>query len=728
MWELKPGDKRFVKTSTILQMEHVECGAAALAIILDYHGKYRSLEELRLACKVSRDGTKASHMVQAARSYNLQAQGAQVLNLEDLQEIKPPFIAFWEFNHFVVVEGIKRGKVFINDPARGRYNLSFETFGNSYTGVILMFVPSEDFQRDKRRLNLWRPYFKDLQGSVDAITFVTLLSLFLIIPGVLVPGFSKIFIDDILVKGYANWVQALLWGIVATALVRALLTWMQQTYLMKLHLKLTMVSTSGFMKQLLQLPLRFFQQRYSGDILERVAANERIATFFSNELMGDLLSLLSVLFFGLILTLLSWPLFIVAFLILLINGIVVRIWGPKLRDISHLMMRDMAKLSSVEVNNLAVMETVKACGLESSSFKLWAGQQADVISNQQNLQLKSRHFITIPGLLGMISTIAMISVGALLIISGQLTVGTLVAFQSLFASFQGPFMNLLKFFERFQRIQADLNRQQDVHKHPVDLIAVASISEDRRDAEVHKLSGHLQVRDLMFSYSEEGQTLENISFTLLPGQSIGIAGASGSGKSTLIKLLLGLYTPRSGQILWDGQPLENISPASFAASVGYTDISVSLFDGTVEENLRLFNPKAGFDELQKVLKDAEIYDFLTTRQGIHTTLLEGGSNFSVGQAQRLEIAKALARNPSILIFDEATSALDTITEQKILSHLRQMKRTFLIVSHRLSAVKECDHILVLDSGRLVSQGMHGTLIETCTTYQTLMTFEDEDER
>ncbi len=728
MWELQSGDKRLAKTSIILQMEHVECGAAALAIILDYHGKYRSLEELRLACKVSRDGTKASHMVQAARSYGLQAQGAQVLELVDLQDIKPPFIAFWEFNHFVVVEGIKRGKVFINDPARGRYHLFLETFGNSYTGVILMFAPSEDFQRDKRRPNLWLPYFKDLKGSLDAMTFVTLLSLFLIIPGVLVPGFSKVFIDDILVKGYANWVQALLWGIVATALVRALLTWMQQTYLMKLHLKLTMISTSGFMKQLLQLPLRFFQQRHSGDVLERVAANERIATFFSNELMGDFLSLFSVLFFGLILILLSWPLFIIAFLILLINGIVVRIWGPKLRDISHVMMRDMAKLSSIEVNNLAVMETVKACGLEGSSFKLWAGQQADVISNQQNLQLKSRHFITIPGLLGMVSTTAMISVGALLIISGQLTVGTLVAFQSLFSSFQGPFINLLRFFERFQKIQADLNRQQDVHRHPADPIAVASISEDRRDAEVLKLSGHLQVRDLPFSYSEEGKTLENISFTLLPGQSLGIVGASGSGKSTLLKLLLGLYTPRSGQILWDGQSLESISPASFAASVGYTDMSVSLFDGTVEENLKLLNPKAGFDALEKVLKDVEIHDFLMTRQGLHTTLLEGGANFSVGQAQRLEIAKALIHNPSVLIFDEATSSLDTVTEQRIFAHLRQVKRTFLVVSHRLSAVKECDRILVLEGGRLISQGTHDDLMEACPAYQTLMRFEGEDDR
>lgn len=705
-----------VKTPTILQMEATECGAAALAIILAYYGRFVSLEELRIKCGISRDGSKAVNMLKAARKYGLVAQGAKA-ELDALGDLVFPFIAFWQFNHFVVVEGIDAKKVYLNDPATGPRAVTHDDFDQSFTGIVLLFEPGPEFKKGGRQESLQQSLMTRLRGVRTAFLYVTLASLALVIPGIIIPGFTKIFIDEILIRHLSGWLLPLIWGMVFTALLRAGLTWLQQTHLLRLELKLSLTTSTRFLWHVLRLPMSFFSQRYVGDISTRIAANDRLATLLSGDLSTSFVSLISMVFYAIIMFLYDWQLTILGIITALINASLLYHIARGIENSGRRLQQEFGKLSGIEMSGVQAIETLKASGGENYFFQRWAGQHALTLNSQQRIHLYNLSLLILPQLLSGLMTVAVLGLGGWRIMQGYLTVGALVAFQTLLTSFNEPLSTLLGLGSKLQEIRGDLARLEDVLRHPED--ARLSIPQT---SQIKKLQGKLKLQEVSFGYSPlEPPLIENIHLNLQPGGRVAIVGISGSGKSTLAKLICGLYQPWTGEILVDDQPLTTISQTTLSKSIAFVDQDICLFDGTVRNNLTLWDSSIPIAVIEQAIKDAALEQLIIMRPGgLEDQIINSGVNFSGGQRQQLEIARALTTEPSLLVLDEATASLDASTEYQIVQNLKQRGCSLLIVAHRLSTIRECDEILVLQQGKIVARGTHDQLSRVDGPYRQLL--------
>lgn len=662
-----------VKTPTVLQMEVTECGAAALAIILGYYQRFVSLEELRIACGVSRDGSKAINMLRAARNYGLSAQGAQV-EMDALPKLTFPFIAFWEFNHFVVVEGFDDKKIYLNDPATGPRTVTYDEFSRAFTGIILLFEPTSSLQKGGQKESLWMSLKSRLTGVRNAFIYITLASLSLVIPGILIPGFSKIFIDQILIHHLSGWLLPLIWGLALTAILRAALMWIQQIHLIRLQLKLALTTSAQFLWHVLHLPITFFTQRFAGDISSRIAANDRIATLISGELSTSIVSICSMILYAVIMALYDWTLTLIGISIALTNAALLYFVARRIANNSRRFLQEQGKLMGVEMSGIQAIETLKATGTEDDFFQKWAGYHAKTLNSQQRIQLYSSVLVVLPQLLTGILTTLILGVGGLRIMHGYLTVGGLVAFQTLLASFNAPLVTLLGFGGKLQEIRGDLTRLDDVLRHPEDnYITREKLPSTSALKHVKKLNGTLTLNNISFGYSVlEPPILNDISFTVEEGKSLAIVGASGSGKSTLAKIICGLYSPWSGEVLIDNNVLTTIPRDILSRTLSFVDQDIFLFDGTIRDNLTLWNNHISNTAIEYAINDAELSSFLDSRpQGLSTQVINQGVNFSGGQRQQLEIARALTIEPMLLILDEATASLDAIAEANIVNHLKK---------------------------------------------------------
>lgn len=710
-----------VITPIMLQMEATECGAAALGIVLAFYELYIPLEELRIACGVSRDGSRAVNMLKAARHYGLQAQGAKI-DTDALSELTFPVIAFWEFNHFVVIEGFDEEQIYLNDPATGQRTVTHKDFSRSFTGIVLIFEPTEAFRKGGEKITLQKILVPRLQGLKKSLMFVTFASLALVIPGIIIPGFTKIFIDEVLINQLSGWLIPLLWGIFITALLRTALSWLQQYYLLRLDMKLVITSSARFLWHVLRLPIVFFSQRMLGDIQSRIAANDRVAQLLSGDLSTSIVSLISMAFYALILFLYNWPLTCIALVIAFLNAYLLYFIARGIEISSRRLQQELGKLNGIAMSGLQAIETIKATGSENDFFQRWAGYHANTLNGQQKINLYAMILNVLPQLSTGLLTLIILSLGCWQIMRGSITIGTLVAFQTLVVSFNQPLLTLLGLGNQLQQIRADLTRLADVQNHPEDprfsiITPAADINPD-----VQKLQGQLTLRDICFGYSPlEPAILNNIDLTLNPGQRIAIVGNSGSGKSTLAKLICGLYTPWSGNIFWDSQPMTNISPETLSHSLAFVDQDISLFAGSVQNNLTLWNETISSEAIAHAVADTLLIPILTVRsRGLHSEVLPAGTNFSGGQRQQLEIARALAQSPSILILDEATAALDAQTEQLIMDNLKKRGYSLLIIAHRLSTIRDSDEIIVMDKGWIVERGKHEELYEKKGVYHHLV--------
>ncbi len=705
------------KTPTILQMEAAECGAAALAIILAYYGHFVSLEEMRVSCGISRDGSKAVNMLQAARQYGLVAQGAKV-ELDALADLVFPFIAFWQFNHFVVVEGSDAKKVYINDPATGPRTITHEEFDQSFTGIVLLFEPGPDFKKSGQKESLLRSLLSRLQGIRTPLVYITIASLALVIPGIVIPGFTKVFIDEVLISHLSGWLLPLIWGLVFTALMRAALLWIQQTHLLRTELKLTLTTSTQFLWHVLRLPIAFFSQRYAGDISTRIAANDRLAILLSGDLSTSFVSLASMVFYAIVMFLYDWQLTLLGITTACINAALLYRVAKGIENNGRRLQQELGKLSGIEMSGLQAIETLKASGSENYFFQRWAGQHAQTINSQQRIHLYNLTLLILPQLLSGLMTVTVLGLGGWRIMQGYLTIGALVAFQSLLASFNEPLSTLLGLGSKLQEIRGDLARLDDVLRHPEDTrLAITSTTTDSS-----KLQGKLELDNISFGYSPlELPLLENIQLTLKPGGRIAVVGISGSGKSTLAKLICGLYQPWSGKILLDDQLLETIPQPVLSRSLAFVDQDICLFDGTVRNNLTLWDSSIPIATIEQAIKDAALESLITGRPGgLEDPIINSGVNFSGGQRQQLEIARALTAEPSLLVLDEATASLDALTEYQIVENLKQRGCSLLIVAHRLSTIRECDEILVLEKGKIVARGTHDQLCQVEGPYRQLL--------
>lgn len=717
-------NRRRAKTPTVLQMEAVECGAAALGSVLGYYDKVVTLEELRLACGVSRDGAKAINIVRAARGYGLIAKGFKK-EPEDLREMALPVIVFWNLGHFVVVEGFGRHGVYLNDPASGPRMASFEEFDKAFTGVVLTFEPGPDFEAGGKRPSLLPAMRRRLRGSEAALAFVVIASLALVAPGLVIPIFSQIFVDEYLVAGDSSIVGPLLLGMALTAALRAALTWLQQRSLLRMQTRLAVTMSSELFWHALRLPMEFYSQRYAGEVGSRVAINDRIAELLSGRLATTILNVFTVAFYLALMIRYSVTLTLVGIAFAAFNIVALRHVSRTRTDTNHRLLLERAKLNGVSMNALQSVETLKAGGSESDFFVRWAGLQAKLQQAQQELGHKTQVLNVVPSLLAALTTAAVLGVGALEVMDGDLTLGMLVAFQSLMASFMAPISQFVTLGTTMQETHGDLNRVEDVLRYEPDPAAPVNLSNDGETAPgafPAQLSGAIELKNITFGYNHlEPPLISDFSLTVAPGSRVALVGVSGSGKSTVAKLVAGLYSPWRGEILFDGQDRDRLPASLVTASLATVDQDIFVFEGSVRDNLTLWDQTVPSRILHEAAQDADIHETISQRPGgYESRVAEAGANFSGGQRQRLEIARALVGEPSILVLDEATSALDPVTETVIDDNLRRRGCTCLIVAHRLSTIRDSDEIIVLDRGRVVERGTHEEMVEAHGPYARLI--------
>lgn len=723
-----------VKTPTLLQMEEVECGAAALGIMLGYYGRFVPLAKLRQECGVSRDGSQPASIVKAARQYGLRAKAFKK-QTSQLMKMRLPAIAFWNFSHLLVVEGFEKDKVYINDPATGPRVISLAEFEQAYIGVILAMEPGSEFQKGGQAPSVLRSLLERLKTSMGAVSLSVFLGFLLVIPGLALPVFSQIFVDQILVEDRTDWLRPLLLAMLVTTLTQAFLFSQQRRYLRHLQIKLAAIMSSQFFWHLLQLPIGFYTQRFPGEIGGRVKLNDKVAQAISGSMAETIINLVMAIIYLLVMFAYNWVLTAIALFLAFFNIAALLGTGAFLEEAFMQLDKDWGKTEGVAIAGIQSMETLKASALESDFFARWAGYFAKTANTYRKIAVTFESVQVLPILLTALTTTLVLAAGGWQVMNGQMSIGMLVAFQTLLTSFQTPINQLMGFGTTLPTLAGNIMRLDDVLANDIDPLLAKDSSEGKaQNAKLSdspiRLQGHIELRNITFGYAKVNNPLiEDFSCTIQPGQRVALVGGSGSGKSTIAKLVAGLYEPWSGEILFDGKSRNKIARSVLVNSIATVEQEVFLFSGTVRDNLTLWDTTVSDSQLRRACIDAKIQDIILAMPGGYNgELLEGGANLSGGQRQRLEIARSLIHNPTILILDEATSALDGETEQFIYNNLRQRGCSCLIVAHRLSSIKDCDEIIVMERGVVVQRGTHEELIQMGGFYAELVQEEEaEDE-
>lgn len=713
-----PLTKGAAKVPVVMQMEALECGAASLTMILAYYGKWVPLEQVRADCGVSRDGSNAKNVLKAARSYGLTAKGYRY-EPEDLKKNgKFPCIVHWNFNHFLVLNGFKGNKAYLNDPAKGNYSVSMETFDKSFTGICLMFEPGEDFQPGGKPKSMLAFAKKRLVGAGTAVAFVILTTVIASLIGIIQPAFSRIFLDRLLTGENPDWLYPFLGALVLMAAVQLILAWIQAVWAVRINGKMSVTGSATFMWKVLRMPMEFFSQRMAGDIQQREGSNANIASSLVNTFAPLVLDTVMMVFYLVVMLRYSWILTLVGIGSILVNMIVARLISKKRVNITRVQMRDAGKLAGASVAGIEMIETIKASGAENGYFEKWAGYQASVNTQKVKFSRLNQYLGLVPSFVSGLSNTAVLIIGVWLTMQGQFTVGMIMAFQGFLESFLSPAEKLISAGQTLQEMRTEMERVEDVMEYPTDV----EFSDMREDAEYDKLSGCVELKNVTFGYSRLAAPLiENFSLTLKPGSRVAFVGPSGCGKSTLSKLISGLYKPWSGEILFDGKPISAIDRSVFTGSLAVVDQDIILFEDTIANNIKMWDSSIEDFEMIMAARDAKLHEDIMQREGGYQyKITEGGKDFSGGQRQRMEIARVLAQDPTIIIMDEATSALDAKTEYEVVNSIKDRGITCIVVAHRLSTVRDCDEIIVMDNGKVVERGTHEQLYALGGAYTKLV--------
>lgn len=710
-----------VVTPTLLQMEAVECGAAALGIILRYHNLWQPLEQLRLECGVTRDGSKASNLLKAARRFGMEGRGIRC-ELDALLRTKPPVILYWNFNHFLVYEGVSEGKVYLNDPATGPRRVTIEELEASFTGVVLAVEPGPSFAPGGDKPSLSAALRRRISGFEIGLGFALLTGLLIIIPNIVNPSFTRIFIDEYLIGDKGDVLRPLLTTIVISIVLMIVLLGLQRHSLLRLETKLALTTSAKFFTHVIQLPMEFFSQRYAGEIGSRVLINDKVAKVLSDKFVTTALDMMALVFFAIVMIQYDLWLTISCVAFAMLNLVAMKVVQRSRVDASFRLLQERGKLMGTSMNGVQMIETLKATGGENEFFSRWGGYQAKTIRAEQDMDFYGQTLSAVPPFTKALISATILGLGGWRVMEGHLTIGLLVAFQSLMDGFTKPITSFVTFGNALQETESDLNRLDDVLRYHSDPIYAKDrpVSPDLNTT--IKLSGLLEVRNLTFGFNPLAPPLiENLSFSVRPGKRVALVGGSGSGKSTVSKLVAGLFKPWSGEILFDGVPRERIPRRLLHNSIGMVDQDIFMFESSIRDNLTMWNPTVPDSHVTQACKDAAIADVVAGRQGgLSSLVTEGGVNFSGGQRQRLEIARALVNSPSFLILDEATSALDPSTEEIIDQNLRRRGCSCLIVAHRLSTIRDCDEIIVLEYGKVVERGTHESMKNAGGPYSALI--------
>ena len=706
-----------VKTPTIYQMEATECGAASLTMVFGYYGKFLPLEQMRIETGVSRDGCNAKNILRAARKFGMEAKGYKK-SLEGLLEMEAPCIIHWNFNHFVVWEGVQGKYAYINDPAMGRRKLTMEELDDCYTGVVLAFQPTESFEKSKKKKTLMSFIKKRLKGQTGTITALFTIGLLMVFPGMVIPVFSQFFIDEIISAGHDDWMSVFLAVMAFTVLFKQGLTYYRGMLLQRFQNKMALTSAHEFLSHMFRLPMSFFDQRYSGDLAQRDDNNNYVSTFLAGDLAETVLNIFVAAFYLILLLVYSPLLTLIGIFNVVFNLMVVKLSSNSISSMTMKFQQDQGKLVGSLFAGLNITATLKASGAESGYVSRIQGNYAKTTLLEQKIGKRQEILNAIPTAANEITSVLVLMLGGLLVIKGNLTAGMLVAYTSLLDSFTDPVNKLVQFVQKIQTLKADMSRVEDIMKYEED----GKFKETKKVPMTMKLEGVVDLEDISFGYSIlENPLVEGFNFHLNSGSSIAFVGASGCGKSTVSKIVSGLYLPWGGEVRMDGVPVANIPKEILSSSISTVSQEITLFSGTIKDNLTMWNKSVMDVDIVKAAKDACIHDVITSKPGAYDfKLAEGGSNLSGGQRQRLEIARALVTNPSILIMDEATSALDPVVEKEIIDNIKRRGCTCVIVAHRLSAIRDCDEIIVMDRGKIVQRGNHEELAKVDGHYQRLI--------
>jgi len=706
----QPITKGAAKVPVVMQMEALECGAASLTMILAYYGKWIPLEQVRADCGVSRDGSNAKNVLKAARSYGLVAKGYRY-EPEDLKANgKFPCIIHWNFNHFLVLDGFKGNKAVLNDPAKGCYTVPMETFDKSFTGICLMFEPSETFEPSGKPKSMFEFAKTKMKGAGVAVAFTIITTVIASLIGIIQPAFSRIFIDRLLTGQNPDWFIPFIWALAALSGIEIIISFIQAIFAARINAKIAAVGSTTFMWKVLRMPMEFFSQRMAGDIQQRKGSNASIASSLVNTFAPLIIEACMMVFYLVVMIRYSVLLTLIGIASIFINMFVSRYISKKRVNITRVSMRDAGKLAGATVAGIEMIETIKASGAENGFFEKWAGYQASVNTQKVKFAKLNQYLGLIPQLVSSLTNTAVLIVGVYLTIEGQFTIGMVMAFQGFLGSFLSPAQTLISAGQTLQEMRAEMERIEDVMQYPPDVTCFNDTELDE-NAEYDKLSGNVELRNVTFGYSRLAEPLiRDFNLTLKPGSRVAFVGTSGCGKSTISKLISGLYQPWSGEILFDGKPITQIDRSVFTGSLAVVDQDIILFEDTIANNIKMWDSSIEDFEMIMAARDAQLHEDIMQRDGGYNyRITEGGKDFSGGQRQRMEIARVLAQDPTIIILDEATSALDAKTEYEVVKSIKDRGITCIVVAHRLSTIRDCDEIIVMDHGNVVERGTHDEL-------------------
>ena len=718
----EPVKKGVAKVPVIMQMEALECGAACLTMVLAYYEKWIPLEKVRVDCGVSRDGSNAGNVLKAARFYGLETDGYKLEPQMLIDNAVFPCIIHWNFNHFVVLDGFKGKKAVLNDPARGRVEVTMEEFDESFTGICLMFAPGENFEPSGKPKSVLSFAAKRLKGAEAAIVFVILTTIISSLFGIIAPGFTQVFMDRLLTGKNPDWAFPFLVLLSVFTALQIAVSWINIVYSMRINGKLAIVGNSSFMWKILRLPMEFFSQRMAGDIQSRQNSNTEVASNLVNTFAPLALNTGMMFFYLIIMIRMSLPMTILGIFSVLLNALFSRYISEKRINIARVQVRDSGKLTGTTIAGIEMIESIKASGSETGFFGRWAGYQASVNYQDVKFSKTDEYLGLLPMIVSEITDCLVLFMGISLAMRGEFTPGMITQFAVYMKQFLAPATTLITTGQTVQEIRTEMERIEDVMEYRTDELADNEVSADTPDVSFAKLSGHVEMKNVTFGYAPLGKPLiQDFNMTLEPGKSIAFVGASGSGKSTLAKLLSGLYKPWEGEILFDGKPIIDIDKSVFRGSLAVVDQDITLFEDTIANNIKMWDTTIENYEMILAARDAQIHDKIMQREGGYEyKIRENGSDFSGGERQRLEIARVLAQDPTIVIMDEATSALDARTEFNVVKSIRDRGVTCIVIAHRLSTIRDCDEIIVMDHGLVAERGTHDELYALGGMYTQLV--------